>query len=428
MERALRLAPWMQPWSGRGAIRLLLVTETTAGAVADQGRIPIADVLQFGRLDPHVRSHAAILPHCVEVDQSAEAGARWSRAGGLVTTLRVQQSTWTMPGADACFLVQIADVAPDTPREALVACLEDMYYGDFVVEGLPSVERHPHARTHQLVVLPDDGDGPSLDDVQRLVYRADLPADPEFVALSRPAELNRRPGHGAVTGPFVSVLWGQQDYVENLAFTSVMIATAAALTVRDARGRIMERIALLTARVEAAHTSGHSARDIRELSVELSDANLLIARIENQLALLIDGLSTLMPYVPALRAESFHTALFEAIDVERNRVALERMVGRLRSIVSTESEVLRSLADAASLDRTRRWSISIGLASVVTIPFGIVFGFFGVAASQVDAHRSMFAPAYWPIYAIVVGCAAVVAGIHLGLLRLHRRRLGSSAS
>src|SRR5450755_3454960 len=95
---------------------------------------------------------------------------------------------------------------------------------------------------HQVVFdekpAPEDHD----DLVQRLIYRTDLPYRKEYSAIQYPGELNRRPGWLAAVGPYVSVICGHPDFIENAIFLSAVQAVgAAAQLARDPPGRLRRR-------------------------------------------------------------------------------------------------------------------------------------------------------------------------------------------
>lgn len=419
---------WIASWSNRGAIRLVLLSEVISGPPIVSGT-PAADLLDFGRLAPHVSHHSDVLPICSQQIGIPLHNATWSRAQGRVQVSLFSKSLWSIPGSDSTFLVQIVDLPVDTSLANLVRCLEDMYFGDLTdaetgIAGFPDRAPHRSRSTHQLVIFPDDSDRGDLtdDQIQRLLYRADLPARLEYTKICRPDELNRRDGRGAACGPFVTVLWGQQDYIENLAFLSAMMATTAASVIRDARSDLLSEIASMDSIFGASSVDAPAPPSISDARSAIVLANRVVARTENRIATCVDGFSTLQPFVPGLRSESYHRALFAALDAERNRETLERMLGRIKEMIRVEQEQLAAAIDLNSEDRSLRWTISLGAASVVTVPFGLIFGFFGVTARQVDPTRSMFDRGYLPIYLVVGVSAAAILVVHLVLLRLHAQR------
>ena len=414
-----RTQDWIAPWSSRSAARLVLIAEIEPlhlPAAEETVTRPVADVLDFGRLAPHILRNRDVFVHAHALAEHSPDEATWKRAAQAVQTERAIGSVWATPGAGADFYVQLVDIKPSDGIPDLVAALEDMYYGDLTLPDpeIP-VRRVEGGRTHQMVIFSEPGERELTDDeVQRLIYRADLEARSEYSDIVRPNELNRRVGRGAALGPFVSVLWGQQDYIENCAFLSAITGATASMVMFEARSDLMQEITAI-GNQRGDHLDADDTRD------RLDGVNRTLASIENRIALCIDGVSTIMPYVPSLRVESFHRALFEALDTEFNRTALQRLLERLHALVDLEQDMLTSRVAQESDDRTLRWSLSIGLASLVAVPFTILFGFFGANANEIDGTRSIFSMQYWPIFAIVGGATFVISMIHL-VLYLHHKQ------
>lgn len=417
---------WIAPWQVRSDVRLILVAEvTSSGFDRDRAR-PIGETLDFGRLSSHTRQHADLLPYRQAVEELDPATVAWRFAGDDMEVSRFSQSLWFMPAAGTQFLVQLVDFVPRDGIAEIVAALEDMYYGHpttpGTVDGI-TFTRAENGKTHQMVIL-DTGERELDDDeVQRLIYRADLPIREGYTSIRRPEELNRRPGRGAALGPFVTVLWGQQDYIENCAFASVLIGTSAGVVIRDARAEVMAEIAAVD------RDFGLSGVPVEQMSINevrdrLAATNRIVASLENRIALSIDGLSTLMPYIPALRVESYHRALFTALDAETNRETLERMLGRLTELVRVQQEVLDAEVASATDARNLRWSVSVGIGSALAIPVGAVLTFFGINAREIDPHASIFAARYWPLYAGVLAASLAIVAIHVVMYLAYWRKHG----
>ena len=408
---------WIAPWSNRSTIRLILIAEIEPFAPGTNEPCPIAELLDFGRMSQHVLRNRDVFVHCHAVTTHAAEEVTWNRAAQLVRTENAVGSAWATPGSDTAFYVQLVDITPHDGIPDLVAALEDMYYDElaFPDPGTP-VRRIEGGRTHQMVIFSDPSEHElTEDEIQRLIYRTDMAARPGPGVIVRPTELNRRYGRGAALGPFVSVLWGQQDYVENCAFLSAITGVTASAVMFEARSVLMREIA--TIGEQRGDRLGSDATRER-----LDRVNRVMASLENRIALRIDGVSTIAPYVPSLRVESFHRSLFDALDTEFNRAALQRLLERLRTLVDLEQTTLDSRVQQESEDRTMRWSLTIGLASLLAVPFTVIFGFFGANATQVDSSKSMFTIQYWPIFVIVGSATIGIAAMHLALHLRHRRQ------
>lgn len=425
----------IQQPTNRQSIRLIAIAEVTdRGERVDPERSSLADLavaassihetLSFGRLGEYIEAHKEILPKRLSVEPNPNPDdIKWNRVSGELKSVRHFDSIWVMPGSGAHFSVQLVDIEVDLHQEGwigtVVDCLEDMYYGDAQhPEGILSrFRRTKPSRTHQMVFFPkDEAQNLNADVIQRLIYRADLEADPEFIDHVRPPELNRRPYQGAAVGPFVSVFWGQQDYMENASFMSALIALSAASVIASSRADIISAInAMHATSVEGVGAdvaqSKLPSRDERRSRIAKN--RRLIAVSQNRLALCIDGLSTIAPYVPSLRLEDFHRAMFDALGAADNRQSLDRMLQRLESLVRSEERMLNQVVQQEAEARARRWTISVGIASVLAIPISIIFGFFGMSIAEVDGTASAFDPRYYPFYIAVVIATLVIIAIHL---------------
>jgi uncharacterized integral membrane protein len=83
-----------------------------------------------------------------------------------------------------------------------------------------------------------------------------------------------------------------------------------------------------------------------------------------------------------------------------------------------ELTTIQSLERRADDDRRPRRTVAVGFVSVVSIPVGLVLGFFGINASEVDNRRSIldwhhYLPAYVFIVSPVVIGALIFAAYYL---------------
>lgn len=407
------------PFQDRRAIRLVLIREAALPAGARRRSATTADAtLKFDRLAHHVAAAGRDLPRCVharEVDPSGVA------ADGPV--LRAYESVWVLSAIDAAFVMQTLDVPADSTPRQVVDQLEAMYEGVDLSAGRPDglgdLRAEVPEKQHQMVFLPVSHGAVDFDELQRYVYRADMPAVEAHSVIRYPGELNRREGKGAGCGPFVSVMWGQQDYIENCAVISAMLALGAAGTIRDVQSTVLRMFEQLE-----AGEGDVQAMPLAEARGFVNGMEESLASLRTRLVLGLDSVSTLMPWIPSLRPESFHLALFGAMDVDANRVRLERIVSRLAAVIGAQAEVVARLTASRAESRARRWSTTLSFASVLAVPFGILFGFFGMSAVEIDGARSFLdVRFYWPVYAGVAVLVLATVGLHLALLARERSRL-----
>lgn len=389
--------------------------------------------LRLWRLARHYRMSGDQLPRVLAVrhlDPATLEFRRWERP---VTPEGARLWLFVLPSdrVVAAFSLDVACRLND-----VIDLLEDCYFGDLGIgeetleslahELLVQVDGSTHVAgeflpdRHQLVfdVHPQDAGGDECDDViQRLVYRADLPYRKEFSAIRYPAELNRRPGWLAAVGPYVSVIWGHADFIENTNFLSAVQAVGAIAELRNIRQAAYRDVRLFRSEQNEASTR-QRRRLLERLADDLSDAEL-------ELSYSVEAQADLGSLVPSLRVESFHNALFESMDMSAKAHIVGRILQRLERAIDAELTSIESVERRADEQRRLRWAVAVGFVSAVAVPIGLIFAFFGINASQVDPHRSIFDHHYTALYLVTVGLVFIATALSLGVYlqqRLMRRR------
>jgi hypothetical protein len=383
--------------------------------------------LDLGRLEHYYRLSADQLPRVLyreTLDADAVTSQRW-------------QAVNAVTGAWAWFFLLpsgqlVAALTVDVrcgPGE-VIDLLEDCYYGDVLIGGTP-VEQHAQAlavqlgadggsepgflpERHQIVFGPTPAPEDSEDLVQRLIYRADLPYRKDFSAIRYPAELNRRPGWLVAVGPYVSVVCGQQNYMENAIFTSAVQGVGAAAQLRAIRQAAYADVRVFR-RIEG--TPG-TTRDRRRALERIADR---LGDLELELSYSVEASADLGLLVPSLRAESFHHALYESIGLAGKAATAERMLERLGAAISAELTAIESIERRADDNRRVRYAVAVGFVSAVAIPASLILTFLGINASQVSPDRSMFSAHYLGMYIAVGALIVIGATLSLGLWMQHRR-------
>ena len=419
-------------YQDRPTVRLsnLYATAWRAGAVATT---PLAEQLRFGRLAGYYRQAAAQLPAVITsqpIDPDIITSKRWS--SGSIQAGRL----WLLAMPSGQVIVALSlDV--DSDLTGVIDLLEDCYYEDLnLAESglvataatlarrcavqLPAGQAAFAPERHQIVYSRAlDLHTDPQDTIQRVVYRADLPHRPEYSAIAYPAELNRRPTTLAAVGPYVSVLCGQQDYVENAAFASAAQAVASAARLREVREALHQD--LLSFRDDdMVHT------DTRARRVTLEQIFDELTALELDLSLSVETPRDLRLLVPSLRVVAYHEQVYDAIGLNHLAETISRMLRRLEAAIRAELTTVESMERRADEDRRLRWGIAVGFVSTVAIPLSLLLAFFGVNATQVDEQRSMFDPGYIWIYLAVGLLAAVtiVLSVTLQITQQRHRRRG----
>jgi hypothetical protein len=396
------------------------VTDRTAGS-------QLPDYLKLWRFEPYYRLSADQLPHVLTreaVDIPTLAFKRWQHAG-QVTGARVW--LFRLPSGQLVAALSL-DASCDFPE--IIDLLEDCYFGDVLIAGM-TAEAYLHAMAiqlgatdgaergflperHQIVFdespAPDDFD----DMVQRLIYRTDLPYRKEHSAIRYPAELNRRPGWLAGVGPYVSVICGHPDFIENAVFLSAVQAVGAAAQLRAIRQAAYEDVRLFRDLEAADGTTRDRRRTLERIADQLGD-------LELELSYSVEATADLGLLVPSLRVESFHNALYESMSLASKAVTAGRMLQRLDAAISAELTAIESIERRADENRRIRYAVAVGFVSAVAIPASLILAYLGINASQVDPNRSMFDHRYLGMYLIVAAVIVLAVVLSLGLYVQQRR-------
>ena len=389
------------------------VTDGSAG-----GELP--DYLQLWRFERYYRLSADQLPRvlCREaLDTAALSFRRW-RLGGRVTGARMW--LFCLPSGQ---IVAALSVDADCGLGETIDLLEDCYFADVQI-GSETAEARAYAMAaqrgaagggsgraflperHQLIFdhapAPDDYE----DLIQRLIYRTDLPYRKEHSAICYPGELNRRPGWLAAVGPYVSVICGHPDFIENAIFLSAVQAVGAAAQLRAIRQAAYADVR----QFRDLEAEGGTTRDRRRILERIADQ---LGDLELELSYSVEASADLGLLVPSLRVESFHQALYESMSLAGKAVTAGRMLQRLGSAIRAELTAIESIERRGDENRRVRYAVAVGFVSAVAIPATLILAFLGINATQVRSTRSMFSHQYLGMYLTV---AAVIAlGVVLSL-------------
>ncbi len=269
--------------------------------------------LTLWRFEPYYRLSADQLPavlHRETLDPATLRFQRWQHAGQLTGA---QIWLFRLPSGQITAALNL-----DMHLELIdtIDLLEDCYFATVWV-GEETIEALTRTMAGQLGAVTGAGQGflperhelvldqspaPSVDDgedlIQRLIYRADLPYNKDYSAIRYPAELNRRPGWLAAVGPYVSVIRGHPEFIENSIFVSAVQAVAAAAQLRAIREAAYADVRLFRD-FETAHGTTQARRRVLErIADQLGD-------LELELSYSVEATADLGLLVPSLRAESW---------------------------------------------------------------------------------------------------------------------------
>ena len=378
----------------------------------------LTEFLRLWRLDRYYRLSSDQLPRvlvCEALDVSALRFQRWQHTE-QVTKARFWQFRLPSGQIVGAFSLDVQCELAET-----IDLLEDCYFGDIHMAG-KTAEEYAHniavqlgaeARydrgflRHQVVFSRESVPEESDDLVQRLIYRTDLPYRKEHSAIQYPGELNRRPGWLAAVGPYVSVICGHPDFIENAVFVSAVQAVGAAAQLRAIRQAAYADVRQFR-NLEAE--GGTTTRDRRRILELIADQ---LGDLELELSYSVEASADLGLLVPSLRVESFHQALYESMSLADKAVTAGRMLQRLARAIRAELTAIESIERRADENRRIRYAVAVGFVSAVAIPASLILAYLGINASQVNTNRSMFDHHYMGMYLIVA--AVIVLGIVLSV-------------
>jgi hypothetical protein len=418
------------PYASRENLRLTTVYSTPwtyDPATVDHSAQHAGDALGLGRLAEYYSRSAQQLPRVLRreaLDCSNITCRRWQTGAPAFAQL------WHFLLPSGQVVVALTLDVPATLIEA-IPLLEDLYYASIEYAGQPlellAAQRIGCApngdgsvpgflpERHQLVFrsVSTPEQVPADDIVQRVIYRTDLPYRPQHSSIRYPTELNRRPTTTGALGPYVSVLCGHQDYIENCAMLSAIQAVGSAARLREIR-----EVAYAFVRRFRHRTPGQAGAHQRRTALEdISDG---LSQLELELSYSVEVGADIGMLVPALRVESFHQELFTAMGLTQRAAIIGHMLGRLGNAIAAELTSIESMEQRAADRRRIRTVVAVTFLTTVSGTLSLLFGFFGINARQVDAQRSMFDDHYAPIYALIAALLLCALAI-FGIMRLQER-------
>jgi len=394
----------------------------------------VEDVLGLGRLATFFAAAGEQMPSVLARQEVKGDRVRASRcAPGTVT--RATAWVFLLPSGQV-----VGAITPDVPVELgeTIDLLEDGYYGTVTITGEPlevfllalgrgdlvagsSVRLLSERYQVAFAALGEDDAVPDDHVVQQVIYRSRLPYRKEYSSIAYPSELNRRPTTLGAVGPYVSVMAGHQDYVEDVAFLSAVQLVAAAAKLHDIRDQAYLAVRAFRQRQDRTVTTEDRRRRLGQLAESLSD-------LELELSFSVEAVSDFGLLVPSLRNESYHDTLYGCMSLGEGAQTVARMLERLERSIAAETTSVESLERRADEQRRLRWTVAVGFLTTTAAPLGLLFAFFGVNAVQVDASASMLAARYLWVYlgllALVLSGAALFVTL---LVRERRARLPDAA-
>jgi hypothetical protein len=250
--------------------------------------------------------------------------------------------------------------------------------------------------------------------INELVYRDTPPYREEFGSPKIPEQLNLselsddgsviRPSWPSVAGqreastskvitlgvvtPYVSLLYNHQRYVEDSIFLSTVHAVGTASRFRQIWHEAYQQVRRFRDQKQRQTTGLQTRADLEELADHLGN-------LEFDLTFSVE--------FPLMRNETFHTALYEAMDLSNQAKALSQMFDQLDGSLHSELTAI-DVRERRRDDGRQRWNaFAAGILSLIGVSVGFVIAFLGVNTKEVpggESELSMWDPHFADLYLI----------------------------
>ncbi|NEB05426.1 hypothetical protein [Streptomyces sp. SID13726] len=392
----------------------------------------LVDRFDFGRFGLHLKSSEAVLPVPVLVEDVPPDQLRLPHGDHGLALASAELAVLATPRGDITLVVDCEFAGP-TPAADLAGWLATTCFDrdGITLGGRPLLTAlgqllHPveplafGQNVHQLVFPGGelrttllDADEARLPVVlNEILYRGRMGGP----RASVPAVLPNLRNHGATLsahGRGVSVHAGWAEHVEN-GLTLVAVGMISALAVLQ-----RTRLAAFEAMRANEQASTRSPSEVRSLIAQLSaGVNELQLDLAFGVEAYVDSL-----LIPEMVMEAFQTSLRDALGVRDSLENSARMVERLTSVISARSAALDAELSERDDRRDRTVSVLVAIATLIALPPTLLLAFFGVNATTVNVHRSIFDARYLPAYLLAWVPFLVLAAIgYVRIIRVGRRR------
>jgi hypothetical protein len=423
------------------AIYALEASSLTVRDAARRVGFPICDRLKFDRLEPAYRAAPQQFPVIL---------GRWD-ASELVLdyapcSVEVARFWLVALPSDVLLLALTVETACD--EDATIALLEDLHHRRVTVSGLslwdavrqtaPSelaellAQSSLSIETYNLLHLSDDhhskvrlGDEVNVQLVSSLIYRFDEPYSRLSPRICLPDESNRGAAFAA-TGPYVGITVRNQGYVENAIFSSCLLFVGALKTLRTVRNAAFVELRRARALLSNASESGaHVALPPSVHRAALAEMAQRLAALQLELSCGVEAFQRVASTIPSLRVTDYHEAVFDSASISPEIETIGGILERLGTALAAEVERRQASERQADERRNTIHSVSFGVVAAIALPLGIVFGFFGMTAREIDANRSFMDVQFYSVFyfamVVLLGITTAVAGILYLKFRLESR-------
>jgi hypothetical protein len=180
---------------------------------------------------------------------------------------------------------------------------------------------------------------------------------------------------GVVT-PYVSLLYGHEDYVENSIFLSTVHAVGTASKFRQIWHDAYQQVRLFRDNKQRKDAGQQKRDDLEDLADHLGN-------LEFDLTFSVE--------FPLMRIETFQTALYEAMDLSTQAKALSQMFDQLGGSLRSEITAIDVRERRRDEYRAKWNAVSASVLSLIGVAVGFVIAFLGINTTEVpDGKLSMW--------------------------------------
>lgn len=267
---------------------------------------------------------------------------------------------------------------------------------------------------HQIVFAREipGKEAPSRKVMKQILYRIKPPYRQEFMPLARPSGLNQeKSAFGAVT-PYVSLLFGHENFVDDSVFLTTVQAVGTAARFRQIWHTAHQNVRTFRETGQARKVGEQRRADLESLVDELGN-------LELDLSFSVETSADLGLLIPSLRIESFHRELYRVMELPARANTVSQMFVRLDSSIRSELRAIDIRERREEEEKRLHGAIAVSVLSVIGVPLGFIVAFFGINADEVKNTRSLFELSYYLEAYIVAGVLALIPIIVF--FALHRK-------
>jgi hypothetical protein len=232
--------------------------------------------------------------------------------------------------------------------------------------------------------------------VAGILYGIQPPYRPEFTRVEEPESLNREDGKYAAVSETSSFFYGHPHVVENSVFLTTVQAVGTAARFQRIWRDAYYQVQHFQEKGQAKQAGKQTREGLKVLADEMGN-------LELDLAFSVETAADLGLGSTNSRIEDLYEDLYEVMQIKTRAATVSQMFARLSGSIKSELTAIESQEKQVEDDRRFRGALTLGILSFFLAPLGLVLGFFGMNARQVDATDSMFDfRRYWVIYALAL--------------------------